>query len=89
MRARILGALGDGLQRAVPDTERVCLEAAERMLSRLFADGTGSRSEAVDLLAADALVTYALEFAAETPPEFEARATQALQRFGQLEQGRA
>lgn len=88
LRSRILRALGDGHERAVANTERVCLDAAQRVLSRLFADGTGSRNEAVDLLAADALVTYALEFAAETAAEFELTATRALERFGQLDQER-
>jgi hypothetical protein len=78
-------ALGDAVGRDVGDTEHVCLDAAERVLSGLFADGTGSRDEAADLLAADALVTYALEFAAETPPAFAERATRALERFGRLE----
>lgn len=78
-------ALGDALDREVGDTERVCLNAAERVLSGLFADGTGSRHEAADLLAADALVTYALEFAADTPQAFAARASDALERFGRLQ----
>lgn len=85
LRSRILVALGDARERDVRDTEQVCLDAAERVLSRLFADGTGSRHEAADLLAADALVTYALEFAAEMPRAFAERATQALERFGRLE----
>jgi hypothetical protein len=84
LRSRILLALGDGLGRDVEHTERVCLDAAERVLSGLFTDGNGSRHEAADLLAADALVTYALEFAAEAPSDFAARATRAIERFGQL-----
>ena len=79
-------ALGSGLDRDVEDTERVCLDAAERVLSGLFADGNGSRHEAADLLAADALVTYALEFAAEAPSEFAERAMRAIERFGQLQE---
>jgi hypothetical protein len=62
----------------------VCLEAAERVLSGLFIGGEGERCEAVDLLAADALVTYALEFAADLPEGFAGRATLAIERFGQL-----
>lgn len=67
----------------------MCLDAAERVLAGLFVDGNGDRHEAADLLAADALVTYALEFAAESPAAFIERATQALQRFGQLHESRA
>jgi uncharacterized membrane protein len=77
-------ALGPALDRDVADTERVCLEAAERVLSGLFVDGEGERREAADLLAADALVTYALEFAADAPESFADRATRAIERFGQL-----
>ena len=39
--------------------------AGERLLARLLADGCRSRSAAPDLLAADAMVTYAFEAAAE------------------------
>ena len=84
LRFRIELALGTSLDRDVADTERVCVEAAERVLSRLFVDGEGERREAVDLLAADALVTYALEFAADAPESFGDIATNAIERFGQL-----
>lgn len=84
LRSRIDVALGTALDRDVADTGRVCVEAAERVLSRLFVDGEGERREAVDLLAADALVTYALEFAADAPESFADIATHAIERFGQL-----
>ena len=84
LRSRIVLALGGALEHDVADTERVCLEAAERVLGRLFGEGGGERREAADLLAADALVTYALEFAADAPERFADRATRALERFGQL-----
>ena len=88
LRSRIMSALGDARDRDVADTERTCLEAAERVLTGLFGDGTGERCEAADLLAADALVTYALEFAADAPDGFAERATRAIERFGQLHAGR-
>ena len=81
-------ALGAGIHQDVADTERVCLDAAERVLSGLFGGGAGERGEAADLLAADALVTYALEFAADEPGHFGERATRAMERFGQLREGR-
>ena len=84
LRSRIERALGTSIDRDVADTARVCVEAAERVLSRLFRDGEGERREAVDLLAADALVTYALEFAADAPASFKDIATNAIERFGQL-----
>lgn len=82
-------ALGDATDRGVEETERVCLDAAERVLSGLFVDGNGERHEAADLLAADALVTYALEVAADSPVAFVERATRALERFGRLHEARA
>jgi hypothetical protein len=84
-----VAALGSAVDGDVADTERVCLDAAERILSGLFVEGNGERHEAADLLAADALVTYALEFAAEAPAAFVDRATRALERFGQLHEARA
>jgi len=82
-------ALGAALECDGTHTERVCLDAAEHVLSGLFLVGDGERREAADLLAADALVTYALEFAADIPDTFEQRATLAIERFGQLHQGGA
>lgn len=82
--ARIALALGADAGRSVSETEVACLDAAERVLVRLFSDGFAGRRDAADLLAADALVTYALEFAAETPRDFENRAMSAIRRFGEL-----
>jgi hypothetical protein len=88
LRSRIVFALGDAADQDVDATEAVCLDAAERVLTRLFGEGSGERHEAADLLAADALVTYALEFAADLPERFEPHATRAMQRFGQLHEAR-
>jgi uncharacterized membrane protein len=88
LRSRIVVALAAAIERDVVDTERVCLDAAEQVLTRLLAEGGAERSEAADLLAADALVTYALEFAADTPEQFEDNATLAIERFGRLREAR-
>jgi hypothetical protein len=84
LRARIIAALGIHAEQSVADSEAVCLDAAERVLARLFSDGFAARGDAPDLLAADALVTYALEFAAEVPEDFGSRSTSAIRRFGAL-----
>jgi uncharacterized membrane protein len=84
LRSRIVLALGAALGQDVANTERVCLDAAERVLVRLFGEGSGQRHEAADLLAADALVTYALEFAADAPERFDEQAMRAIGRFGRL-----
>jgi hypothetical protein len=44
----------------------ILTRAGERLLDRLLEHGCGHRSNASDLLAADALVTYAFEAAAES-----------------------
>jgi hypothetical protein len=62
----------------------VCLEAAERVLARLVGVSFAGRRDAPDLLAADALVTYALEFVAQEPAMFGDRATSAIHRLGKL-----
>lgn len=41
------------------------VDAAERVLSRLLREGCATRHSALDLLAADAIATYAFEAAAE------------------------
>jgi hypothetical protein len=84
LRTRIVLALGSGVDQDVAHTERICLDAAERVLAHLFGEGSGDREEAADLLAADALVTYALEFAADAPDRFDEHATRAIERFGRL-----
>lgn len=84
LRARITFALGDAAEDDLASTARVCLEAAERVLTRLVGAGGGERGEAADLLAADALVTYALEFAADAPARFGDEAAGAMERLGKL-----
>jgi hypothetical protein len=55
---------------ASPDevTPEAYLEAAERLLAALLKDGCISRENALDLLVADALVTYAFEAASDHTP---------------------
>lgn len=57
------------------------LGAAEHILSDLLPEGCGSRSNAIDLLVADALVTYAFEAAADAPDMLEQQATLAMSRL--------
>ena len=64
------------------------LVAGEQLLSHLLDHGCGQRSDASDLLAADALVTYAFEAASEepshTPRSIEERAAEAMRRIATL-----
>jgi hypothetical protein len=90
--ARALGdALGD-----VPNADGVtgaCLLAAERVLARVLADDASSaaggareaaRDTGLDLLAADALVTYAFEAAADEPERLGDVARDAMARLSRV-----
>jgi hypothetical protein len=81
LRARIEAELASSLgEDASLATDRL-LEAGERMAQLLLRSGSTSRESALDLLAADALVTYAFEAASEAPADLVARATDAMRRI--------
>lgn len=79
---RALARLGDA-DRAAPRAE-VYLSAGERLLGELLREGCTSRESALDLLAADALITYAFEAASLEPDLLEARARRAMVRIAAL-----
>ncbi len=62
----------------------LCLDACERLLADVASRPSPGRESALDLLAADALATYALEAAAESPDSLEGRAREALRRLTAL-----
>ena len=72
-----------GHDTAVPPVERL-LDAADATMRGLLRDGCLTRESALDLLAVDALVTYAFEAAADRPEDLEALATGALARIAAL-----
>jgi len=57
------------------------LAAAEAALAQLARRSPEDRATALDLLAVDALVTYAMEYAAQTPDELPALAKHAMSRL--------
>lgn len=72
-------------------TARADEEAAEGLvgsataaMTTLLHDGCLTRESALDLLAVDALVTYAFEAAADDPDRLEARAEHALTSIAKL-----
>ena len=82
---RVLRERVEALALAVPeqhgDVAGSLVAAAEAALGRLSLCGAGDRATALDLLAVDALVTYAFESAARDPdgiPELSARAMSRL-----------
>lgn len=84
LAARVREALGSALAldaSALPD---VALGEAERLLGALLGDRAAGRERALDLLAADALVTYAFEAASDAPASIERRADAAMRRLSAL-----
>jgi hypothetical protein len=84
LATRLSVALG-ALPGPKASTEDRLFAAAEVLLSRLLRDGCANRTSAHDLLAADALVTYVFEAAAEGEPSLlEERAAAAMRRIATL-----
>ena len=82
--ARIEAALGrHGTEDAARAPERL-LDAAVGLLQPLLARENAGRDAALDLLAADALVTYAFEAASAHPEQLDARTRDAMIRLAGL-----
>lgn len=84
LRARIDAALGSDLHVDSGDHSETLLAAGERLVRELLAVDATSRDSALDLLAADALVTYAFEAASERPVDLSRRAAAAMARIARL-----
>ena len=69
---------------SVAPTAAGCVDAAAHAVGALIADGATSRRTALDLLAADALATYAFELASERPDSLATLADEAMRRFAAL-----
>ncbi|MDE3128531.1 MAG: hypothetical protein KGL38_11030 [Gemmatimonadota bacterium] len=80
---RIRELLAADLDRDAADAHRVCGAAAEALLAALLAERETGRETALDLLAADALVTYAFEHAAARA-DLDGEAAGAMQRIAAL-----
>jgi hypothetical protein len=81
LRARIDAALGPDLHADVSDVAESFLAAGERLARSLLVEDATSRGSATDLLAADALVTYAFEAASDAPSTMATLAGDAARRF--------
>jgi len=82
--ARVVEALGDRAGRNVADAPTVCLDAATELLEELLREDSIGRDRAGELLAADALVTYAFESAASLSPELDDFAERTMTRLAAL-----
>ena len=84
LRERVASAFGDSLDRPASEAPAEAVTAAEVLLRDLLARPTAGRESALDLLAVDALVTYAFEAAADDPASLAARAEDAMTRLAAL-----
>ena len=87
LRDRLRRALGDRLAADATQTTECCLAAAETLLTLVLHRGCTARADAMDLLTADALMTYAFESAGDRPQELERRASVAMARIAVLAGG--
>ena len=81
---RLREVLGARLSAPTHDLADVFLSAGEGLLSLLLLEGRTSRETALDLLCADALVTYAFEVASDDPARLQARGERAMARISEL-----
>ncbi|MEK7401022.1 MAG: hypothetical protein AABZ80_01535 [Gemmatimonadota bacterium] len=65
LTARVIELLGADADQPASGSGAACLAAAQRSLEQLLASGRYERDSALDLLAVDALTTFAFEHAAE------------------------
>jgi hypothetical protein len=81
---RIHEVLGSRAAADAARTADVCVDAAALLLDDLLARPTAGRESALDLLAADALVTYAFEAAANDPSTLTEKAELAMRRLSHV-----
>lgn len=81
LAARVRQALGARWMDDEVRTYDVCEAASEELLEALLAARETGRDSALDLLAADALVTYAFEHAAGAARDLDAEAARAMERI--------
>ena len=82
--ARVREVLGSRLAVPVADVTEVFLTAGEGLLALLLVEGRTTRETALDLLCADAFVTYAFEAASCDPERVQVRAERAMARISKL-----
>jgi len=78
---RLRAALGTHATRDAAEAAEACLAAGERLLCSVLDNASASRECALDLLAADALITYAFEAASSDPGALATRASDAMVRI--------
>jgi hypothetical protein len=84
LKARLASQVARAGVRDAEATPEALLTAAEVVLEAIVEEGCNARDGALDLLVADALVTYAFELASDEPGTLVARAERAMRRIAAL-----
>jgi hypothetical protein len=84
LHVRLRELLADAAARPASEVPSACLEAGEQRLRTLLSERATDRASALDLLAVDALVSYAFEAAAETPEVLEQLAEASMVRIAEI-----
>ena len=89
LRARLDAILNAEGMPANAAVSAALLDAGHALLSTILGSGSTQRDAALDLLTADALVTYAFEAAADDPDAIDARAAAAMRAIADVVDGRS
>jgi hypothetical protein len=84
LATRLRELLVNQLDAPAAEVHERCLDAAEQLLREIVGRDGATRDDAFDLLAADALVTYAFEAAADDPEAIGVRADDAMRHLSSL-----
>lgn len=84
LHERLTALLAPGANRPVADVAEICVDTGVRLLDEMLASEATDRAHALDLLAVDALITYAFQVAADEPARIESRAAAAMARIAAL-----
>jgi hypothetical protein len=84
---RAVSALGSAAAKDASEADTVCLDAAVRLLEPLLREDRPGRESALDLLAADALTTYAFEAAGAELEHLDDRTVEAMRQLAGLAPG--
>jgi hypothetical protein len=89
LRARLDATLNTTAADSATPVAPALLHAGQNLLSTILSSGSTQRDAALDLLTADALVTYAFEAAADEPSLLDARAADAMRAIASVVDARA
>ncbi len=88
LRERLDAVLDSEAARSDAPVSDALLHAGQTLLASILGSGSTQRDAALDLLTADALVTYAFEAAADDPASLDAHAVAAMRAISALVDGR-